>query len=116
MNYVILIGRLGDKPKIVKTEKGKVAKFSLATNEYYKNSKGEYVTETESHNIVFWQFTDFIEKNVEKGDMVLVQGKIITRNYKDKQGEQHWSTEIVGQKIELIKKVVADEPEEEEVF
>lgn len=113
MNYVILVGRVGDQPKIIKTNK-LVAKFSLATNEYYKNKDGENITETEWHNIVFFQSVEFISKAVNKGDLVFVQGKIVTRTWKDQKGDPHWATEIIGMQIELLKSNT--KKEEEPVF
>ena len=67
-NKVQLIGNLGTNPEVITLESGKkLAKFSLATNESYKNAKGEKVTETQWHNIVAWNKTaDIIEKYVEK--------------------------------------------------
>ncbi len=114
MNYVILVGRVGDQPKIIKTNKP-VAKFSLATNEYYKNKDGENITETEWHNIVFFQAVDYIEKNIKKGDLIFVQGKIVTRTRTNKEGEQQWATEIIGKQVELLKSNTKKE-ENETVF
>jgi len=104
MNKVILLGRCGGDPEIKTFNQGKVAKFSLATNEYYKNKSGEKITETTWHNLVFWGKTaDLVENYVHKGDSVLVEGKIAIREY-EKAGVKHWSTEIICDKIEFVSK------------
>ena len=74
----------------------KLAKFSLATNETYKNVKGEKVTETQWHNLVAWGKTaEIAEKYLEKGKEIAVEGKIVSRQYDDKEGNKKYITEIV---------------------
>jgi single-strand DNA-binding protein len=91
-----LIGNLGNDPEIVTTESGtKLAKFSLATNETYKNAKGERVTDTQWHNVVAWGKTaEVIEKFLNKGKEVVVEGKLVSRSYETKEGEKKYITEI----------------------
>ena len=102
MNKVILKGNLGKDPEVKTFDWGKVAKFSLATKETYKNREGEKVTETEWHNIVFkGAICNIIEGYVKKGQEVLVEGKIVTRTYKDKNQVDHWATEIVCHSFEF---------------
>ena len=102
MNKVILKGNLGKDPEVKTFDWGKVAKFSLATKETYKNKEGEKVTETEWHNIVFkGAICNIIEGYVKKGQEVLVEGKIVTRTYKDKNQVDHWATEIVCHSFEF---------------
>jgi len=102
MNRVTLLGRVGQTPEVKELSNSKVAKFSLATSESYKKD-GEKVTETTWHNIVFWGKTcDVIKGYVNKGDQILVEGKIQVRQYKDKNEVTHWATEIVCDKLELL--------------
>ncbi len=95
-NKVQLIGNLGNAPEVRNTESGKkLAKFSLATNEIYRNAKGEKVTETQWHNLVAWGKTaEIIEKYLVKGSEVVVEGKLINRNYTDKEGNKKYVTEV----------------------
>ena len=96
-NKVQLIGNLGNTPEIITLESGKkFAKFSLATNENYKNAKGEKVTDTQWHNIVAWNKTaEIIEKYLEKGNEVAIEGKLTSRSYETKEGDKRYVTEIV---------------------
>ena len=93
---VQLIGNLGNDPEIKNSEEGKkVAKFSIATNETYRNTKGEKVTETQWHNIVaFGKMAEIVEKYVKKGAEVAIEGKLVTRSYTDKEKIQRYYTEI----------------------
>ncbi|MGR6086724.1 MAG: single-stranded DNA-binding protein [Arcticibacter sp.] len=95
-NKVTLIGNLGNDPEMKETDGGnKLAKVSLATNESYKNSKGEKVTETMWHNLVAWGKTaEFMSKYLQKGTEVVVEGKLINRNYTDKSGVKKYISEI----------------------
>ena len=95
-NKVQLIGNLGMDPEVKTLDGGrKLAKLSIATNESYKNSKGEQVKETQWHNLVAWGKTaEIIEKHLKKGSEVAVEGKLIHRNYTDKEGMKRYFTEI----------------------
>lgn len=95
-NRVQLIGNLGQDPEIKNLENGnKMAKMSIATNETYKNAKGEYVTETQWHNIVAWgKVAEVAEKYLKKGSEVVVDGKLVHRNYNDKDGVKKYITEV----------------------
>ncbi len=95
-NKVQLIGNLGNAPEVRKTESGKkLVKFSVATNEVYHNAKGEKVKETQWHNLIAWgKIADIIEKYLNKGVEVAIEGKLITRNYNDKEGNKKYITEI----------------------
>ncbi len=96
-NKVQLIGRLGNAVEIKKLDSGKsVGRVSLATNEVYKNQKGERVEETTWHNIVAWgRLAEIMEKYTEKGSEIAVEGKITNRSYDDKDGIKRYVTEIV---------------------
>jgi len=95
-NKVQLIGNLGQDPEVVNLDSGnKLAKFSIATNESYKNSKGEKITETQWHNIVVWgKLADVVEKFLFKGSEVAVEGKLVHRTYENKEGEKRYVSEI----------------------
>ena len=94
-NKVTLIGRTWKDVEIVKFENGKIAKVSLATSDHYTNALGEKVEETQWHNLVAnGKLADIMEKYVEKGKEIAVEGKIIYRNWDDKEGVKHYITEI----------------------
>ncbi len=95
-NKVTLIGNLGMDPELKDTDGGhKLAKMSLATNETFKNNKGEKVTETMWHNLIAWGKTaEIMGKYLQKGSEVVVEGKLINRNYTDKSGVKKYVTEV----------------------
>ncbi|MFL5765988.1 MAG: single-stranded DNA-binding protein [Bacteroidia bacterium] len=95
-NKVLLIGNLGMDPEVKALESGKkLAKVSIATNETYKNAKGERITETQWHNLIAWGKTaEIVEKFLKKGSEVAIEGKLINRNYVDKEGIKRYVTEI----------------------
>jgi single-strand DNA-binding protein len=103
-NKVQLIGNVGREPEIVNLESGKkLAKFSVATNENYKNASGERVTDTQWHNIIAWGKTaELIEKYVNKGKEVGVEGKLTSRSWDDKDGNKHYITEVVCNELLLL--------------
>ncbi|MFN3403230.1 MAG: single-stranded DNA-binding protein [Cytophagaceae bacterium] len=104
VNKVILLGNLGKDPEIRVVESGrKVAQFSLATTETYKDKNGDRVEQTEWHNVVFWgPIADVIEKYLKKGSQVYIEGRIKTRSYEDKEGVKKWITEIMGQNMTML--------------
>ncbi len=103
-NKVQLIGNLGKDPEIVNLDGGKkLAKFSIATNETYKNQKGEKVTDTQWHNIVAWGKTaEIIESYVTKGKEVAIEGKLTSRSYDDKEGVKRYITEVVCNELVML--------------
>ena len=103
-NKVQLIGNLGNDPEIITMDSGKkLAKFSIATNETYKNAKGEKVTDTQWHNIIAWGKTaDIVETYVTKGKEVAVEGKLTTRTWDDKDGNKRYTTEVVCNELLLL--------------
>lgn len=103
-NKVQLIGNLGNDPEIITLESGKkLAKFSLATNETYKNAQGVSVTDTQWHNIVVWNKTaEIVEKYLSKGKEVAIEGKLTTRSYDDKDGVKKYMTEIIVNEMLLL--------------
>ncbi len=95
-NKVQLIGNLGQDPEILDLDNGsKLAKFSVATNETYKNSKGERITDTQWHLVVAWGKTaEIVENYLHKGSEVAVEGKLIHRSYETKEGDKRYITEV----------------------
>ena len=105
-NHVQLMGRLGQDPEIINLDSGKkLAKFSLATNDYYTTAKGEKVENTDWHNVVAWGKTaEVIENHVTKGQEVLVGGKLTTRSYETKEGNKRYITEVVCGNLVMTQK------------
>ena len=95
-NKVQLICNLGNAPEVKTLESGKkMARFSVATNENYRNAKGEKVTETQWHSLVAWgKVAEIVEKFLTKGKEVAIEGKLINRSYNDKDGNKKYITEI----------------------
>ena len=91
-----MIGNLGNAPEVKTTENGKkLARFSIATNENYRNAKGEKVKETTWNNLVAWgKVAEIAEKYLTKGKEVAVEGKLINRSYTDKDGNKKYVTEV----------------------
>lgn len=105
-NKVQLIGNLGNDPEIINLESGKtLAKFSIATNESYKNAKGEKITDTQWHNVIAWGKTaEIVEKYVTKGKEVAIEGKLTSRSYETKEGEKRYVTEVVCSELLMLGK------------
>jgi single-strand DNA-binding protein len=103
-NKVQLIGNLGNTPEIITLDSGKkLAKFSIATNESYKNAQGEKVTETQWHNLIAWNKTaEIIEKYLEKGKEIAIEGKLTSRSYDDKEGNKKYITEVVVNELLML--------------
>ena len=103
-NKVQLIGHLGAAPEIKNTEGGKkYARFSVATNETYRNTKGEKVTETTWHNLVAWgKVAEIAGKFLNKGTEVAIEGKLISRSYTDKSGNKKYITEVQVNELLLL--------------
>ena len=103
-NKVQLIGNLGNDPEVITLDSGKkLAKFSIATNESYKNAQGEKVTDTQWHNVIAWNKTaEIVEKYLTKGNEVAVEGKLTSRSYEDKEGVKKYITEIVINELLML--------------
>ena len=103
-NKVQLIGNLGNDPEIITLDSGKkLAKFSIATNENYKNAEGEKVTDTQWHNVIVWNKTaEIVEKYLSKGSEVAVEGKLTSRSYEDKEGIKKYITEVVVNELLML--------------
>jgi len=104
-NKITLIGRTGKDVEIVNFENGKIAKVSLATSDHYTNSLGEKVEETQWHNLVVpGKLADIMEKYVDKGKEIAVEGKVQYRTWDDKSGAKHYMTEIRVEELVLLGK------------
>ncbi|HEX5151575.1 MAG TPA: single-stranded DNA-binding protein [Parafilimonas sp.] len=103
-NKVQLIGNLGGNPEIRTTESGKkMARFSVATNETYRSAKGDKVTETQWHNLIAWgRVADIAEQYLFKGSEVAIEGKLINRNYTDKDGIKRYVTEVQVNEVLML--------------
>ena len=103
-NKVQLIGNVGNAVEVKNTESGKkYARFSIATNESYRNAKGEKVTETTWHNIVAWgKVAEIAEKYLLKGSEVVLEGKLINRSYTDKEGVKKYVSEVQANELLLF--------------
>jgi len=105
VNKVILVGNLGKDPEVKYTPQGKpVAKFSLATNERYKDKDGNWQDRTEWHNIVLWErLAEIAGEYLKKGGKVYIEGRIRTDSWDDKQtGQKKYMTNIIGSDIVLL--------------
>ena len=104
LNKVMLIGNLGADPEMKEMGDGtKMAKFSIATTETYKNKQGEKVSNTDWHNIVLWRgIAQVAEKYLKKGDSVLIEGKIKNRSWEDENGVKKYATDIQGDNMTML--------------
>lgn len=94
-NSVTLIGHLGKDPEVKNFANSKKASFSIATNDTYKNQKGEKIQDTQWHNVVTWgKLAGVAEKYLRKGQEVVVEGKLVHRVYETTAGEKKYTTEV----------------------
>lgn len=103
LNKVILVGNLGKDPEVRAIPNGdKVANFSIATTESYKNKQGEKTKTTEWHRIVMWRgLAEVAERFLKKGSMVCIEGKLVTRSW-DKDGTKCYTTEIIASNMQML--------------
>ncbi len=103
-NKVQLIGNLGNNPEVINLDSGKkLAKFSIATNETYRNTQGEQIKDTQWHNVIAWGKTaEIIEKYLQKGNEVAIEGKLVNRSYDDKEGNKRYITEVVANELLML--------------
>ena len=104
LNKVMLIGNVGRDPEVRYLEGNvKVATFTLATSERFKDRSGELRENTEWHNIVAWRANaDVAEKFIHKGTQIYVEGRLRTRSYTDQAGVKKFTTEIQADTIQLL--------------
>ena len=103
-NKVQLIGRVGNEPEVVALDSGKkLVKFAMATNDSYKNAKGDKVEDTQWHNLIVWnKLTTVIEQYVKKGDELAIEGKLTNRSYDNKEGNKRYVSEIVVNELLMM--------------
>ena len=106
VNKVILIGNLGRDPEVRRLENGAVvAKFSVATNENYRDKNNEWQTRTEWHDVVVWRhLAERAERDLTKGKLVFIEGKLTHRKYQDKDGNDRYITEVVANNLRLLER------------
>ena len=108
LNKAMLIGHIGQNPEVryvgaAGDTNSKVATFSLATTERYKDRNGEIKENTEWHSIVAWRgLADLAEKYIRKGSQLYIEGRIKTRSWQDQNGVTRYQTDIVADKIDLL--------------
>jgi single-strand DNA-binding protein len=104
LNKVMLIGNLGKDPEVRYTAGGTaVASFSLATSEKFKGKTGEWEEKTEWHNITLWaRLAEIAGEYLAKGKTVYIEGRLQTRKWQDKEGKDRYTTEIVGEKMQML--------------
>jgi len=106
LNRVILVGHLGQKPevRVLPQREQTIARFSLATSEnFFNKSTNESTKRTEWHRIVAWgKLAEFCERFLDKGKQILVEGKLRTRSWQDRDGNKRTTTEIEATSIVLI--------------
>jgi len=102
----MLIGNIGQDPEVRHLEGGSVvARFSVATNESYKDKSGEWQTITEWHSVTCWRaLAEMVERNYKKGMMVYVEGKLTTRKWQDSEGKDRKTTEIVANTLRRLER------------
>ncbi len=104
VNKVILVGHLGKDPELRFTpNQTAVGNFTLATNERRKDATGQWADHTEWHNIVVWGKTaENCNKFIKKGRQVYIEGRIQTRKWKDKEGRDRYTTEVIGDTVQFL--------------
>jgi single-strand DNA-binding protein len=104
LNKVMLIGNLGKDPEVRFTASGQaVASFSLATSEKFKGKSGEMEERTEWHNITLWgKLAEIAGEYLSKGKTVYIEGRLQTRKWQDKSGNDRYTTDIVGDKMQML--------------
>jgi single-strand DNA-binding protein len=103
LNRTMLIGNLGKAPEVRRLENGNtVAKFSIATNESWKDKSGEWQTQTEWHDIVVWGKLAEKAETLDKGATLYVEGKLTHRTWDDKEGNKRKTTEVVASYFRVV--------------
>ena len=114
VNRVTLVGNVGEVPRVSERDgEAFVANFPLATNEVWRDKEGEEVRRTEWHRIVVWnKAASIVKEHVSKGDALYVEGKISTNSWDDKEGNKHYSTEIICDNFLFLSRKSVEEPVE----
>lgn len=103
LNKVFILGNLTRDPELRQTPSGQsVTSFGVATNRFYNDSSGQRQKQAEFHNVVAWgRQAEIVNQYLQKGSLVMVEGRLQTRNWLDPQGTKHWKTEIIAERIQL---------------
>jgi single-strand DNA-binding protein len=103
VNKVFLLGRITASPEIRKTPTGQsVSSFTIATNRVWTDKTGRKQQETEFHNVVVWgRQAEIAVQFLTKGSLVFVEGRLRTRSWQDKQGQNRFTTEIICERLQL---------------
>ena len=106
INKVTLIGNLGADPEVKHLESGvAVARLRVATNENFRDKSGEWQTITEWHDVVAWRWlAERAEKQLSKGSLVFIEGKLTHRKWQDKDGNERYNTEVVANELKSLEK------------
>ncbi len=114
VNRVTLVGNVGEVPRVSERDgEAFVANFPLATNEVWRDKEGEEVRRTEWHRVVVWnKAANIVKEHVSKGDALYVEGKISTNSWDDKEGNKHYSTEIICDNFLFLSRKSVEEPAE----
>ncbi|MBA4357468.1 MAG: single-stranded DNA-binding protein [Humidesulfovibrio sp.] len=104
LNKVILVGHLGQDPKISYAQSGlPIANMRLATSERIRDKDGQFTERTDWHNVVvFDKQADFCGKYLAKGSLIMVEGRLQTRKWQDKEGQDRYSTEVVAARVQAL--------------
>ena len=113
LNKVFVLGRLTTGPQAKQTQSGQsVTTFSIATNRTWSDKNGKRNQETEYHNIVLWgRLAELAAQFLVKGSEMLIEGRLTTREWQDKQGNTRKTTEIIGEEVQLGAKPQTQRPE-----
>jgi single-strand DNA-binding protein len=103
LNKAFILGNLTRDPELRQTTTGQsVGSFSVATNSFYTDKSGQKQKRTEFHNVVVWgRQAEIVNQFLKKGSSILVEGRLQTRSWQDKQGQTHRTTEIISERIQL---------------
>ncbi|OIO03649.1 MAG: single-stranded DNA-binding protein [Desulfovibrionaceae bacterium CG1_02_65_16] len=104
LNKVILVGHLGQDPKISYTQSGQpVANLRMATSERFKDKQGQWTDRTEWHTVVAWgKDAEFCSNYLAKGALIMIEGRLQTRKWQDKEGQDRYSTEVVANRVQSL--------------
>ena len=113
VNKAIIVGNLGRDPELKEHSNGLIAKLSIATTRRYKSKDGNYVNETEWHNVLFFgRVAEICRDYLKKGSCVYVEGRLRTRKYQAKDGSDRYVTEIVGETLQMLDRRNQDEQQQ----
>lgn len=105
INKVILIGNLGQDPEVKYMPNGNaVANITVATSESWKDKNtGEQIDKTEWHRVVFFRrLAEIVGEYLKKGSKIYIEGKLQTRKWQDKNGADHWTTEVIANEMQML--------------